>query len=264
MPEGRKTGTVTTKSILDSGDIGALMGLLDRFKARKSCPKYVNAALTKIQSCQNAIEPLPVYGNELVRTVDGIDFSVAELSLKGVGSVRVSSNQIADRVGASRHTVSQLIERNAKFLNKYGLMSTVLSARSDGRPGRGQKSYMLNQGQTIDVIMSLQTDSAREFRVVFVKAFQALLEFYLINQPKFEVVKRENLGTGIYDQFQEEKAAHKITAQERDYYKHRCNPEAFAEGAFEANQTKRPPSKRCGGGRHVKTIARTIVNSVVQ
>jgi phage regulator Rha-like protein len=238
------------------------MGLLDRFKARKSCPKYVNAALTKIQSCQNAIEPLPVHGNELIRTVDGIDFNVAEFSLKGVGSVRVNSNQVADRLGAPRHTVNKLIERNAKKLNDYGQVATVAVCREGG--GRPHKSYMLNQAQTMHVIMHTETEAGHKFTVVFVKAFQALLEHYLANKPRLDVIRRENLGTGLYDQLQEEKQAHKITAQERDHYKHRCNPEAFAEGAFEANQTKRPNSKRCGGGRHVKTIARTIVNSVVQ
>jgi hypothetical protein len=85
----------------------------------------------------------------------------------------------------------------------------------------------------------------------------------LANKPRLDVIRRENLGTGLYDQLQEEKQAHKITAQERDHYKHRCNPEAFAEGAFEANKTKRPNNKRNGAG-HPGAVTRTVVNTVVQ
>ena len=53
-----------------------------------------------------------------------------ELSLRGALSAVVNSNAVADRLGATRHKVAQLIERNAKKLSDYGLVTTVVSARS--------------------------------------------------------------------------------------------------------------------------------------
>ena len=250
--------------ILENGDLSAIMGALDHYKTRKSTPKYVQKAITQLQSCQNAIEPLPVYGNELVRTVDGIDFSVAELGIKGVGSVRVNSNQIADRLGQTRHKLNQLIERNSKKLNDYGQMTTVVENHSGGR-GRPGKSYMLNQAQTMHVIMHTETEAGHQFTVVFVKAFQQLLEYYLVNRPRYNVMRRENAGTGIYDQLQEERAAGKDKDARIEHLEHLAFPERFAAGAFDASrEIVRSPRSRRNPAGHAGKVTRTVVNTVVQ
>jgi alpha-D-ribose 1-methylphosphonate 5-triphosphate synthase subunit PhnL len=124
---------------------------------------------------------------------------------------------------------------------------------------------MLNQAQTMHVIMHTETEAGHKFTVVFIKAFQALLEHYLVNRPKFEVVKRENLGTGIYDQLQEEKAAHLITKDRLANALSQLDPASFSRGSFDACReiTRAPGSKRSRAG-HAGKVTRMVVNSVVQ
>lgn len=251
------------KKALESGDLHSLMALLEHAATRKSAPKYLAEVNIRLQAHKNAIEPLPIYGNELVRTVDGIDFSVAELSLKGTGSIRVNSNHLADRLGAHRFKFNQLIQENMKFLNEFGIVT--FEVENTGKRGRPGKHYLLNQAQATYLISRTETETGRAFAVVLVKAFYRLIDWYLLNRPKFEIVRRENVGTGLFDQNQELQAKLKDALARAEHWEAEAKREAFGDGAFdEARVYKtRPGSKRQRAG-HVRTVSRVVVNTEVQ
>ena len=49
--------------------------------------------------------------------------------------------------GTIDRQVTQLIQRNAEFLNEFGLMTTVVSASSDGRPGLGRLAIQVQPNE---------------------------------------------------------------------------------------------------------------------
>ena len=258
------TTKISIKHGLAQGDHHTLLALLERAATCKSAPKYLAEVSRRLQANMNAFEPLPMIGNELVHTEHGIDFTIAELGIKGFGSVLVNSNQVADRLGADKHKFNQMIESNKKFLNEFGVLTFEVetSGAKGGRPG---KHYMLNQGQVAYLINRTETQSGRAFSVVFTKAFFKLIEWYVSNRPKFEVLKRENAGTGLWDQNEELRRQLDKAMQKADHWECVAKRSQFSENAFnEAIEYRtRPGHKRQRAG-HVRTISRTVVNSTAQ